>query len=279
VLQVVIRISDIKLDLTQVQYRHLIEILESIPRVMALPSKTEEQETFTLPQAERTASDSSNEPQDRGLVDLDPELRNTPSSARWTAIDLVLTIDTVKLHLYDSSATAASNLKDHGIVRFALNYCELRLKVLSDGASEAQIVFKSLTMSNTRPTQSQFREIIPAAHHGRNQFMLLYTSGGKTGIAILTVDFPQIIFTIDPVIALLDFFANTFSVDQVENSTADIEAQQNLAETQPTTKVDFRIDVHNVAISVLEDDADPESQAIMLAVQQVSLSQQVGLNV
>jgi len=213
-------------------------------------------------------------------VDLEPELRPLSSTSGhliWTALDLVVSVNAVKLHLYDALASSEIQLKEHGIARFALNDNTLRLKILSDGASEAQVVLRSFTMSNTRPGQSKFREIIPAAQHNRNQFMLLYSmTGGMQGssLAVLTVDSPQIIFAIDPVIYLLEFFTASSST---ETDTSSIESPSTPGNppSPGQAQVDFRVDLHDVSISVLEDDADPDSQAIRLYITQILLSKQV----
>ncbi|KAF8898743.1 hypothetical protein BD779DRAFT_1795358 [Infundibulicybe gibba] len=220
--QISIKISDIRLHLTQLQYKLLIGLSQSISRVMA------------------------------GSPDADVGPRISPSdhNRNWTSVDMIVSVHAIKLHLYDTAVTTEASLKDHGIARFALNDNTLRLKLLTDGSGEAQVVLRSFTMSNTRPGNTKFREIIPAAHHDRNQFMVLYTmSGGSSGtaLAVLTIDSPQIIFAVDPVIALLNFF--------------------NSAQLPPR---------HLLPMSwrVLEDDTNPESQSIKLFIEQVMLSQQ-----
>lgn len=209
-------------------------------------------------------------------VDLEPEL-HTERTHSWTTLDLVVTVETVKLRLYDEKATAEDNIKDHGIARFALNNSTLRFKMLSDGAEEAQVVLKSFTMSNTRPGNSKFREIIPAAQHDRNQFMILYTMSGSpdnTSLAILTVDSPNIILAIEPVIALLNFFTSTLTSQEPSKSEPDNIAQVETSQPQQS-RLDFRVDLHDVLVSILENDADPDSQTIRLSINQILLSQQV----
>lgn len=209
-------------------------------------------------------------------VDLEPEL-HTERTHSWTTLDLVVTVETVKLRLYDEKATAEDNIKDHGIARFSLNNSTLRFKMLSDGAEEAQVVLKSFTMSNTRPGNSKFREIIPAAQHDRNQFMILYTMSGSpdnTSLAILTVDSPNIILAIEPVISLLNFFTSTLTSQEPSKSEPDNIAQVETSQPQ-RSRLDFRVDLHDVLVSILENDADPDSQTIRLSINQILLSQQV----
>lgn len=250
-------------------------LLQSIPRVLAgAPEGTA--------QAEAAASTKSNSPLpgDSGdaQVDLQPELRiptPTGGNRRWTTLDLVVNVDTIKLRLYDEKATTEDNVREHGIARFALNNSALRFKMLSDGAGEAQVVLKSFTVSNTRAGNSKFREIIPAADHDRNQFMILYTmSGGKNGsaLAIVTVDSPQIIFAIEPVIALLNFFTSATN----DAPPPEDYGQREITDSQQS-HLDFRVDLHDVSVSILENDADAASQAIRLSINQILLSQQVSL--
>lgn len=213
------------------------------------------------------------------VVDLQPELRSQ-SQQNWTTLDLVVSVNAVKLHLYDSLALSEHHLKDHGIARFALNDNTLRFKLLSHGAGEAQVVLRSFTMSNTRPGNNKFREIIPAAQHNRNQFMLLYTmSGGQdsSSLAVLTVDSPQVIFAVDPVISLLEFFTSTFNGNQSSPSSPEHDQSSNENQTvnQNRGGLEFRLDLHDVSISILENDADPESRAIRLYINQILFSQQV----
>lgn len=219
-------------------------------------------------------------------VDLRPELSPNPSGDNprpWTTVDLVVIIGAVKLHLYDALAATPANVKEHGIARFALGDNSLRLKMLSDGALEAQIVLKSMTMNNTRPGQSKFREIMPAAQHERNQVMLLYTSSGgpnSQSLAILTVDSPEIIFAVDPVFALLDFFTSAFSANARPEEDVDAEAVANpdTQSAKSTSTFDFRFDLHDVSVSILEDDTIADTQAIRLTVKQLLVSQQVRLS-
>ena len=268
------KISDIKLQLTQVQYGLLIALSQSIPRVLVgVPEGNGRAQSTALTSSAARAPQSAitDEP-----VDLEPEL-HTERTHSWTTLDLVVTVETVKLRLYDEKATAEDNIKDHGIARFSLNNSTLRFKMLSDGAEEAQVVLKSFTMSNTRPGNSKFREIIPAAQHDRNQFMILYTMSGSpdnTSLAILTVDSPNIILAIEPVIALLNFFTSTLTSQEPSKSEPDNIAQVETSQPQ-RSRLDFRVDLHDVLVSILENDADPDSQTIRLSINQILLSQQV----
>ncbi|KAJ7181657.1 vacuolar protein sorting-associated protein 13 [Mycena crocata] len=270
--QISIKISDVRLHLTQGQYVLLIQLSQSIPRVF---SGGPDAPPSVQPPLSIKSSPPVNTQQP---VDLQPELKmaaSTDGQRPWTTVDLVVMVNAIKLHLYDALATTETNVKEHGIARFALNNNTLRLKMLSDGAGEAQVVLKSFTVGNTRAGLSRFREIIPAAQHDRNQFMVLYTMTGgvnPTALAVLTVDSPQVIFAVDPVIALLRFFTSAFPA--TPSGQTDESIQVEAAEPPSKTTVDFRVDLHDVSVSVLENDADAESPAMKLTINQVLLSQQ-----
>ncbi|KAI0932190.1 hypothetical protein AcW2_000882 [Taiwanofungus camphoratus] len=278
--QITIKISDVRMHLTQYQYGLLVTLSQSIPRVLA-----------GVPEGFAQASESSVLDRSSAIekslvsiphVELQPELRTIQSVEAprpWPTIDLVVTVNTVKLHLYDEFAITDADLKDHGIARFALNHNSLRIKILSDGAMEAEVIFKSLTMNNTRPGNSRFREIVPAVTHERNQAMLLFTRSGANGgstMAILTVDSPKVIFSVDPIITLMKFFTSAFSPQATSvQSDGHLDSRSDITEQDSqNSRLDFRLDLHDVSISVLEDDSDSESQAVRLTVKQVLLSQQ-----
>ena len=278
-IQVHIEVSDVKLHVTQGQYRFIMQLTDSIPKLFsAIPEAESESQPIS---SYSTTSSSLPALADSSTVDLQPEIE--PSGHVWTSVDLVLTVKNVTLHLYDGAATLESDLKNGGIARLALTDSNVRYKALSDGAAEAELVIKSFTMSNTRSGPTRFREIIPAAQHHRNQFMVLYTTTGGTSpcsLAIVTVDSPNIIFSVDPVFALLDFFSTASKPECGEmldaNSVRTVVKTSTHDSTHQPISIDFRIDLHDVTISVLESDTIAETQAIQLSVKQVLISQQVG---
>ncbi|KAL4070939.1 vacuolar protein sorting-associated protein 13 [Scleroderma citrinum] len=277
-IQIAIKISDVKLHLTQVQYQILIGLSQSISSVFASNVSNHVSPTVPGTPSPRLNSESPTgimEPSN--TVNLEPEVRSIPAidgMRPWTTIDMVASVKAVKLHLYDAGANTESELKDHGIVQVSLNTTTLRYKSISDGASEAQLVLESFTMSNTRPGGSKFREIIPAASHGRNQFMALYTYSGSSSLAIMTVDAPHIIFAIEPLIAIISFFTvvsgNATDISQTKDVFDDM-SQQPVSRSD----INIRVELHDVSISILEDDSNAHSHAIRLYIDQIILSRQV----
>jgi vacuolar protein sorting-associated protein 13A/C len=284
------------LSLTQNQFCDLVALSQAITRIASasadaeLPSPQSPTPIPTPPSQPSGALNAASTP--LPPADLEPELNvhGAPATIIYPTVDLELKVNIVKLQLYDGNATSESNLESCGIARFALNDNVVRFKMLSSGAGEAEVVLKSFTITNTRPGNTKFREIIPAAKHDRNQFMVLFTmSGGadNTSLAVITIDSPKVIFTLDPIFALLDFVMSAFPpIPPPEAGEDDHDARTkavSTTKTKPASTVDtsqssnfaFRVDMHDVAVTVLESDTDANSQAISLGIQQILMSQQV----
>lgn len=193
---------------------------------------------------------------------------------------------TVKLQLFDDNALSEEDLRNCGIARFALHDNSVRFKMFSNGGGEAEIILKSFTVNNTMPGPSKFREIIPAAKHNRNQFMVLFTmTGGKdnSSLAIVTVESPKFLFTLEPLFALGNFFASAFVTPpseepvNVSKPEASVKAKLEPEPVAPQSEnpLAFRVDLNDVSVTLLESDTDVNSQAIQLSIQQVMMSQQV----
>lgn len=270
--------SDVKMSLTQHQYISLMGLLQAIPRVFVL-----DEEDVTLPGGDTPLSPPSEPatPSVHGTVTgLAPELRPTDSKAVVRSkLDLVFQVHSIRLSLYDHKVVRESDYKDTGIARLTLNDNTLRVKMLADGAMEAEVVLQTFTMTNTRPGKSRFREVIPAEKNREQaQVMIFYsTSGGgaPASQAIVTVDSPKILFALDPTFALLSFLTSPFP--PAPRQPASEEPEQALSVPPPASPstLAFRFDLYNASITVLEDDEQANSQAMRLVIQQISLVQQV----
>lgn len=191
-------------------------------------------------------------------------------------MDVAVTANSIQLNLYDREATDEASLKQHGLARFALTGNDVRVKLMSDGAMECQVVLKAFTMGDTRPS-AKFREVIPAAKHQRNQLMVLFTSSGgpnPASLAVVTVDAPHIILAVDLVFGLLAFLTSPLKSQNEGVEPVGAETTDDAPSVSSSSRMDFRFDMHDVLISVLEDDQDSNSQAVRLHVGQISMSQQ-----
>jgi vacuolar protein sorting-associated protein 13A/C len=284
-----INVSDIKLGLTQRQYCDLFALSQALSRVV---TSTGSAPAAGKPSVETNVAAAKKEAINSNIVagpepaNLEPEIALSPRQSIYPTLDLELKIMTVKLQLFDDKALSEETLRSCGIARFALHDNSVRFKMFSNGGGEAEVILKSFTVNNTMPGPSKFREIIPAAKHDRNQFMVLFTmTGGKenSSLAIVTVESPKFLFTLEPLFALGNFFASAFvtspSEEPVNASKTQTSIMTNsepkLATTQTENPLAFRVDLNDVSVTLLESDTDINSQAVQLSIQQIMMSQQV----
>lgn len=209
--------------------------------------------------------------------ELSPKVQGPNAPLVYTTTEVVLALPTVKLQLYDRSAVRPEDLSNHEIAHLLLNESVLRAKLISDGSMEAEFSLKSITMNNSRPGSSKFKQIMGPASHTRNQIMLLYSmSGGPnpSGIVILTVDSAHILLITDVLFGLASFFLSISEVSEDQTSAQDQPSETAVTESQDRS-LDFRVNLHDLRVSLLENDKEPDTQAIELSLKEILLSQQV----
>ena len=273
--------SDVKMSLTQRQYALLMSVLQSLPRALSDATEAATVESGTVTPQPQTPSESTAETS----VDLRPELsvseRIKGNSELWTSLDVQFAISSIALEVFTEAAITLEDQKMHSIARFALVDTTLSMKQLNDGAMEAEFGLSTISFSSTRSGKTAFRDIIPAVTHGGKQIMMQYTkSGGPDGsaLAIVTVDSPKIILSVDPLASLLEFAVSPFKTEDNAPPTheqPEVEVVELDEEVSPKpASLSFRVEVIQSTIMVLADDADPKSQAIQLHVKEILLSQQ-----
>lgn len=175
------------------------------------------------------------------------------------------------------------------------------LKFNMNTASAMQLEFqiRSLTVNDTRPDlQNKFKEIIPAGSHNNEQFMVSYSNAPNKGsTVIVTVDSPKIIFVFDHLFALQHFFLDPLSTHEAEAAPqqgnevqfshkpstsrnqlkqtktmppADISTDESLEEPA----LNYRVNIVDSEILVLDDPHNSASEAVFLSANQIGLSQQ-----
>jgi vacuolar protein sorting-associated protein 13A/C len=168
--EITTEMSDVKLALTQRQYTLLMSVLESLPRAL---SEVADAEESMAPTPELSTPSTPAEEPTEANVNLEPELAIVKSAGAepelWTSLDLVFSVKSVALELYTNDAVTQQDLKANSIARFTLVQSQLGVKMLSDGAMEAEFSLKTIAFMSTRAGGSAFRDIIPATDHGGNQ--------------------------------------------------------------------------------------------------------------
>jgi vacuolar protein sorting-associated protein 13A/C len=283
--QIAATMSDVKMNLTQAQYGFLISLSKTIPRAFS-PSIEDDglaplsESTDITPIVEIGHGFTE-------TVDLSPELANIALRSDGvqiqlkSSLELVFNVGTVYLEIFTATALDSDTLRNSSLAKFSLNETGVRYKMLSNGSMEAEVVVRSFTVHDTRTSrQTKFREMIPATSHGGHQFMISYNQSGGTdqsAIANVTIDSPKVIFALDPVMALLDYFMSPFppTIAQ-EEATKDSVEEEEIKEVVVAAgkSFAFRINVVSPTIILLDDPERADSEAMILSISQVQMTQQ-----
>ncbi|GAA5969299.1 hypothetical protein JCM11641_007543 [Rhodosporidiobolus odoratus] len=295
------KMSDVKMKLTQAQYGLLMHLSQSIPSAFAF-AEDEIDEASLLEHTPLPSPPPGFLNPDEGVaeadtgptVDLLPELSKVAVGADGQTVKLRSTLEvsfavkTVYLELYTDAATTAASLEEASLARFSLNDTGVKYKMLDNSSMEAEVAIRSFTVHDTRPARlTKFREIIPATRHSSHQFMIHFTQSGgidKSSIANVTIDSPKIIFSLDPVFALLDFFTSAFqqSQDELEDDDDEDDVDEGLKEAdeqkvdtqQGTSTFAYRVNIVAPTIILLENPGKADSEAVVLSLAQMQMSQQ-----
>jgi vacuolar protein sorting-associated protein 13A/C len=313
--------TDFNLRITQTQLKFLLELAKSVPAAFAVdpdegePEAIEEVPKDTRNQAKSIAPKPAKD-QDtvsNVLVDLGPELGVDSSS--WTKLDLAFHIHTIGLELILAKEDEpVGDLEAASLSKFSLDDTKLKLRMMTDGSLESELLIQSFTIQDSRTRETnKFRKIMTSSNKDVQQFMASVTiSGGKERnlIAIVAVDSPRVIFALDYLFAIQTFIAGGFAVEEPVNpeddesmlesgDNSDDDSLRNDGKSRPTPSqskslartdsndsspsegstmsIAFRVNVVDAQIILIANPLSSSSEAIVLGTKQILLSQQHAL--
>lgn len=307
--------SNINLRLTEAQMKFAMELSRNVPQAFALEDAEELKE-----EAEEELPDDVVEPahaiQPAAVTKKDPTLAQKPShqgpelgsnDKAWTKVDLVFKVGAVGLELIQGKTDApVGDLEAASLSKFSLNETSVKLRMLSDGALESELLVQSFTITDTRTVKGEgknkFRKIMSLINSDvKQQFMASVSiSGGeeeKNLIALLTIDSPRIILALDYLFDVLKFVQTGLQQDQplvveaepaedelddaASASTQEVVEQKALqhkdsppAQAAPGMSIAYRVNVVDAQVVLIANPASSSSEAIVLGTKQVLVSQQ-----
>jgi vacuolar protein sorting-associated protein 13A/C len=299
--------SNINLKITPEQMKFALELSRSIPAAFATqPDDAVEDDvnkelpdSMTEPAKQLSDRESPpNEQTDEPSSSQAPELQ--ASDEKWTKLDFIFKVGTIGLELIKSKdGEPVGDVEAASLSRFSLNETNVKLRMLSDGALEAELVVQSFTIRDSRTQDTnKFRKIMSLINTDVNQqFMASVSmSGGqeKNLIALLTIDSPRIILALDYLFALQAFINAGLATDEPlaieEESEADDNESTDLMSpdgsrtlekpeaAKPASddgmKVSFRVNLVDAQVVLIANPALASSEAIVLGTKQVLVSKQ-----
>jgi len=307
--------SDLNLKLTQTQYRLLLELSQSIPAVFV--GESEDQDNINYPPTPTLSVPESGEPEVKlnpsslatYSVDMHPELRVSPGA--WTKVDLVFKIGQIGMELFECDADKpVGDLHAASLSRAYLDNTNLKLRMISDGSMESELLINSFNIKDSRRMgTNKFRNIMSSSNTDGSQFMASVTISGGTErnlVALLTVDSPRIIFALDYIFALKDFVMeglakpaetldielseasdseDSISISAVTSDSARNDAPRTKSQAHKKTpqqsgrpmNISYRVNVVDSQVILIANPSSSSSEAIVLGTKQVLLSQQHAL--
>ncbi|KAG9925507.1 vacuolar protein sorting-associated protein 13, partial [Aureobasidium melanogenum] len=245
-------------------------------------------------------SDNKEEEQPQSPTHLGPEIGSDDDT--WTKLDLVFKVGTIGLELISSKPTKpVGDLAASSLSKFSLNETHVKLRMVSDGSLESELLVQSFTITDTRTHEkNKFRKIMSLINTDvKQQFMASVSiSGGKERnlIALLTIDSPRIILALDYLFAVQHFVNAGLTPDEPliildedessagEEDVASMSTSTDVAGAQqPETKstedasamsVSFRVNIVDAQIILIANPAITNSEAIVLGSKQILVSQQ-----
>ncbi|KAJ9613902.1 Vacuolar protein sorting-associated protein 13 [Cladophialophora chaetospira] len=291
--------SPINLRVSQTQFKFLMELSKTIPAAFAMEDESEEDIAEELPAStteKAKASDpDTTQPQEASKPTYQgPEL-GTGEEA-WTKLNLVFKAPMVSLELILAEEDQPiESLEAASVSKFAINETNVKLRMISDGAMEAELLVQSFTIRDSRAKETnKFRKIMSLINNDvQQQFMASVSiSGGEDRhmIVMLTIDSPRIIVALDYVFAL-QAFANTAlqskdappisEIEELAESDGE-EAQDETddsatvadSDTKSAMSVSFRVNVVDAQIILIANPTISNTEAIVLGTKEVLVSQQ-----
>lgn len=303
--------SNINLRLTQEQMRFMLELSRSIPQAFAtdpeaaMDEEVERQVPDSTLKRANTMKDKKPEPKDDKQVapSQGPELGAREET--WTKLDLVFKVGAIGLELINAKETEpVGDIDAASLSKFSLNETSVKLRMLSDGSLESELLIQSFTIrdSRTRGT-NKFRKVMSLINNDvKQQFMASVSiSGGKDRhmIVLLTIDSPRVILALDYLFAIQAFVNAGLAVtepieiesededaatEDMENSASDVSSaltrqgtqtpQEKKPEEESTMEMSFRINVVEVQAVLIANPAMTNSEAIVLGTKQILVSKQ-----
>ena len=296
-------LSPINLRISQSQLKFLLELSKTIPGAFATDAEQQELEAMeslpssvTEPTREATSRVAQALQSPEGTSTDDDENKET-----WVRLDMIFKVDSVGLELILANDNQpVGRLEDSSLSKFSLNDTRVKLRMLTDGSLESELLIHSFSIRDSRKQDSnKFRNIMSLINNDvQQQFMASVSmSPGpeKHLIAMLTIDSPRIMFALDYLSALQSFsqsaFASEAPAEVVEEESETPEESETGSVTAASSDkaitevpsgeaagasmtVSFRVNLVDAQVIMVANPTIPHSEAIVLGTKEVLISHQ-----
>ena len=297
-------LSPINLRISQSQLKFLLELSKTVPG--AFVTDADQQGFEAMEALPPSVADSSKE-EDRMAVESikshDKAPVETISQDAWVKLDMIFKVESVGLELIlGKDNPPIGSLEDSSLSKFSLNDTRVKLRMLTDGSLESELLIHSLSIRDSRSKDTnKFRKIMSLINNDiQQQFMASVSMSpgpDKHVIAMLTIDSPRILLALDYLAALQSFSAAAFASDEsaeegdgegetgegdesessaagsIDKSVASTSNGGTSAQDGQTT-VSFRVNLVDAQAIMIANPAIAHTEAIVLGTKQALFSHQ-----
>lgn len=301
-------ISDVRMSLTERQYKSLLEAWEFI-QTNFLTAATESKDENRI--IDDTTPEALPEVITSSQSHLSVETHQTSSSSAETNsihnkpvkidLDLIIKLNTMYLEVLNGEEQAIENRHKQMLARLAFDGISLKLQNMSNATMLMEVSMQSISFADTRQqSKSKFREILPANTLDGPQLQLQLRSYKRQDVPIMdlhmTVDSPIIVLSLDYLFLLKDFFMSPFivveptaaqkyaqshgkDVDKKQQQHQD-EFKQIQSQNQPFATVwKYHVNVVDLQVLCLANPENEASEAVIFSFSQLTVDYERNLQV
>jgi vacuolar protein sorting-associated protein 13A/C len=250
-------ISDIRMDLTERQFKFLIDTSNSVTAAFKTnPGEGEDMENDT---ADRIAfeaiesvgvrgdSKSNTDAAVKDAVRSEVQKKDTTPDDEhepvWSTMDLTIEFDGIKLEIFSLEGSVKQDqMYKWSLASFALENTSLKLCNRSDSTMSMELQIESVVLKDTRnDVKTEFREIMHQVQRDGPQLQLRYETSTPNStqdqFLLVALDTPHIILSVDHVFALQKYFMAPFTVEEATEAQMFAESQKTRASADITDTV------------------------------------------
>jgi vacuolar protein sorting-associated protein 13A/C len=136
------------MTLTQSQYRLVMALLRDLPTMLST-----NEDIAGSPSTKALETDTA-----QGTVSANSSAEDVSSAS---TMDVKFDVPTIRLELFDAKAVSKAKLKGHSIIRFEIEDVATLYQKQANGEQLADLRLGAITLSNTRPGTSLYRDFLP----------------------------------------------------------------------------------------------------------------------
>lgn len=271
--------SDIKMKLTELQFKYLLELSNTVPSIFSGDMGLEDEEVGVIEDELKQNKNIDSLASSTSQLDMPSTLTS------YDLLDFSFQVDTISLTLFNHTEECLEDqIWSKSVSSFSLNDSGVKFRMKNNNAWETDVHVHSFTVYDTREVKdNKFTEIIPSVSHNESQFMCRMTRGagpeGKID-ALLTIDTPRMILALEYLFALKEFvdygLTSPKGEDEEDDKTSyeqepEDESFENFSDATPSFS--FHVNVVDASLILLANPTAPDTEALVFKTEQLVMSQ------